>query len=188
MTELIVALDAWNNEVIYEQLKNKVTWFKLSLHSLLLEEDLWQKILDDGNKLFWDFKLYDTEDTVKRLLDIIECDMVTIHSKALNKINRGYPFNIIQVNSLTDDDTFDLTTSQIADGIVCNVELGKAISHKLTVCPGIRLEGSDKNNHKKSFTPKEAKHPNIDYIVVGRPIYNSKNPVAITEQILEDLT
>lgn len=188
MTELIVALDAWNNEEVYNQVKSRVTWFKIGLHSFLLEENLWQKILDDDRRLFFDFKLFDTADTIDRLLSLIKAEMVTIHIQSLHKIKNATP-KLIQVHSLTDEKHFSNTPiAANADGVVCNVEIGKTLSDIITICPGIRLEGMQKNNHIKTFTPKEANHPNIDYIVVGRPIYNAVSPLQVVDSILNDLT
>jgi orotidine-5'-phosphate decarboxylase len=45
------------------------------------------------------------------------------------------------------------------------------------ICPGIRMEGDDVDDQKRFVTPQEAKEMGADYIVVGRSITKSNNPV-----------
>ncbi|MBO4265525.1 MAG: orotidine-5'-phosphate decarboxylase [Clostridia bacterium] len=68
------------------------------------------------------------------------------------------------------------------DGVVCSpLEAQKvhAICGDgfLTVTPGVRFEDSDKGDQKRVMTPAEAKKIGSDYIVVGRPITASDDPV-----------
>ena len=69
------------------------------------------------------------------------------------------------------------------DGVVCSpLEAGKV--HELcgdsfvTVTPGIRLAGDDKGDQKRVTTPADAGALGSDYIVVGRSITASGDPVA----------
>lgn len=78
------------------------------------------------------------------------------------------------------------------DGIVCSPHEANDIKQILgddflTITPGIRLD-TDQNadDQKRIMTPKDAKHHNSDYIVVGRPITQSENPKEIYQQILKD--
>ncbi|MCD6399931.1 orotidine-5'-phosphate decarboxylase [candidate division WOR-3 bacterium] len=57
----------------------------------------------------------------------------------------------------------------------------------IVVSPGIRPEGYDTMDHARSATPKEAIKMGADYIVVGRPILNSENPLWSAKKILEDI-
>lgn len=67
-------------------------------------------------------------------------------------------------------------------GVVCSAlevpvikkELGEDF---ITVTPGIRPKGSDTNDQKRVVTPSDARELGSDYIVVGRPITQSENPV-----------
>ena len=70
------------------------------------------------------------------------------------------------------------------DGIVCSpLELKtvrKVVGSKmLIVVPGIRLENQNntKDDQKRILTPKEAIKLGADYLVVGRPIVESNNPL-----------
>lgn len=67
------------------------------------------------------------------------------------------------------------------DGVVCSpLEAGlvKASCGKgfLTVTPGVRFADGDKGDQKRVTTPEDAKKIGSDYIVVGRPITQAKDP------------
>lgn len=68
------------------------------------------------------------------------------------------------------------------DGVVCSpLEAGKVkeICGKefLTVTPGVRFATDDIGDQVRVTTPAKAKELGSDYIVVGRPITKSENPV-----------
>ena len=69
------------------------------------------------------------------------------------------------------------------DGVVCS-PLEAGIVHEvcgknfLTVTPGVRFADGDIGDQKRVMTPAEAKKIGSDYIVVGRPITASPDPVA----------
>ena len=69
------------------------------------------------------------------------------------------------------------------DGVVCS-PLEAGIVHEkcgkdfLTVTPGVRFADGDIGDQKRIMTPAEAKKIGSDYIVVGRPITASPDPVA----------
>ena len=77
------------------------------------------------------------------------------------------------------------------DGIVCSpLELKtvrKVVGNKmLIVVPGIRLEKKQinkKDDQKRILTPKEAIKNGADYLVIGRPIVESKNPLKVLKEI-----
>ena len=77
-------------------------------------------------------------------------------------------------------------------GIVCSpkeIELVKKISKNklIIITPGIRIDtGKIKNDdQKRTLTPKKALNLGADYIVIGRPILNSKNPKKLVQLINE---
>ena len=77
------------------------------------------------------------------------------------------------------------------NGLVCSpLEIAvvrKAIGNKMTlVVPGIRLENKSKNkkdDQKRTLTPKEAIKLGADYLVIGRPIVESQNPLETIKSI-----
>ncbi|HDP16283.1 MAG TPA: orotidine-5'-phosphate decarboxylase, partial [Candidatus Omnitrophica bacterium] len=54
----------------------------------------------------------------------------------------------------------------------------------LIVTPGIRPEDSEKQDQKRTATPKEAAGSGADYIVIGRPVTKAKDPVAAIKNLL----
>lgn len=77
------------------------------------------------------------------------------------------------------------------DGVVCSVHEAKAIHEAcgedfLTVTPGIRLASDSVDDQKRVATPTLAKERGCDYIVVGRSITKSQDPVK-TYEIIEEM-
>lgn len=68
------------------------------------------------------------------------------------------------------------------DGVVCSpLEASKVKENCgkefLCITPGVRFETDDVGDQVRITTPKKAKEIGSDYIVVGRPITKSNNPV-----------
>lgn len=58
----------------------------------------------------------------------------------------------------------------------------------LIVTPGIRLPSDRKNDQKRTLSPKEAIHAGADYLVIGRPIKEAKDPLEAVQRIIEDIS
>lgn len=77
------------------------------------------------------------------------------------------------------------------DGVVCSPLEAAAVHAScgkdfLTVTPGVRFAASDAGDQKRVMTPAAAREAGSDYIVVGRPITASTDPVAAYERCLKD--
>lgn len=77
------------------------------------------------------------------------------------------------------------------DGVVCSPLEAKSVKVRcgdrfLTVTPGIRFVDSSSDDQKRITTPAKAKRLLSDYIVVGRPITQSSDPVGAYRQCMED--
>lgn len=57
----------------------------------------------------------------------------------------------------------------------------------LIVTPGVRPAGADSHDQKRVATPKEAIDLGADYIVVGRPITEAKDPAEAARRILQEI-
>ena len=85
-----------------------------------------------------------------------------------------------------------LTKETGLSGVVCSSEEIKLVrevcgkNFKIIV-PGIRPEGSDKNDQKRIMTPKEAISLGADHLVIGRPITESKDPRKTTKEIVNSI-
>lgn len=57
----------------------------------------------------------------------------------------------------------------------------------LIVTPGVRPSSSEKNDQQRTATAAEAVAAGADYIVVGRPILEAKDPVEVVQSIVREL-
>ena len=77
------------------------------------------------------------------------------------------------------------------DGVVCSpLEAGKVHAvcgaGFLTVTPGVRFAEGEKGDQKRVTTPAQARELGSDYIVVGRPITQSGDPVAAYRRCVKE--
>ncbi len=75
------------------------------------------------------------------------------------------------------------------NGVVCSAHESSVIKSKtdenfITLTPGIRMEEAN-DDQKRVATVEFAKKEKSNIIVVGRPIYNSKNPLHVVGEILK---
>ena len=78
------------------------------------------------------------------------------------------------------------------DGVVCSAfesESIKGVTSKefMTLTPGIRPFDEDAGDQKRVADIAFAKNAMVDFIVVGRPIYQAQNPAEVVQRILEKL-
>lgn len=81
-----------------------------------------------------------------------------------------------------------LAADSVLDGVVCSAQeaglLRKALGDDfLLVTPGIRPEGSDQGDQSRVMTPAQARAAGVSYVVVGRPITQAADPLAVIAQI-----
>ncbi|MBO4861865.1 MAG: orotidine-5'-phosphate decarboxylase [Firmicutes bacterium] len=77
------------------------------------------------------------------------------------------------------------------DGVVCSPMEATAVhvacgESFLTVTPGIRFEDDYAGDQKRIMSPKSARLIGADYIVVGRPVTRSEDPVAAYERCVRE--
>ena len=81
-----------------------------------------------------------------------------------------------------------------ADGIIASakeVSLLKSVNNykkKIIVTPGIRPTGFKQNDQKRICTPYEAVKKGSDHIVIGRPIWQSNNPIKVVDDIFKEIS
>lgn len=76
------------------------------------------------------------------------------------------------------------------DGVVCSgheVEAIKSRYDLVTVVPGIRLAGDDRQDQTRVVTPAEAARRGADFIVLGRTVTTSSDPQGTLERIIEEV-
>ena len=184
--------------LIANKLSGKVWGFKVN--DLLFEDvDIIRRLKKFG-KVFAEAKLYDIPNTVSnsvRRLSKAGADMITVHASGgviMMKAAKlaGGKSKILAVTVLTSrggnpGETSKLTRYAIkagVDGIVCSgqdlVSIRDIRESKklLKVVPGIRPNSyKNKDDQKRTVTSKEAIERGADYIVIGRPILNAKDPL-----------
>jgi orotidine-5'-phosphate decarboxylase len=85
-----------------------------------------------------------------------------------------------------------LTQEAGMDGVVASpqevTDIRAACGRRfIIVTPGIRPAEAQRNDQQRVMTPQDAVHAGVDYIVVGRPIIEAKDPVAAARAIVADM-
>lgn len=99
----------------------------------------------------------------------------------------GLPAPAEQVDKLA-----RLTQSCGLDGVVCSAQEAQHLKQACgaafkLITPGIRPQGSDSNDQTRIMTPKAAMLAGSDYLVIGRPITQSSDPVLTLQNINAEL-
>jgi orotidine-5'-phosphate decarboxylase len=99
-------------------------------------------------------------------------------------INRSVEETVIHLSRISLDNGLD--------GMVCSalevVPLRQAFGDSpLLVTPGIRPAGADRDDQSRIMTPEQAVAAGSSYLVIGRPITQSEDPVATLEKINQSL-
>lgn len=78
------------------------------------------------------------------------------------------------------------------DGVVCSAFESESIKKAtckdfMTLTPGIRPFGEDAGDQQRVADAAFAKSAQVDFIVVGRPIYKADDPADVVEKILKQI-
>jgi len=85
-----------------------------------------------------------------------------------------------------------LTKEAGMDGVVASphevTDIRQACGQRFViVTPGIRPADSQRNDQQRVMTPADAVRAGVDYIVVGRPILEAKNPIMAAREIVAEM-
>ncbi len=85
-----------------------------------------------------------------------------------------------------------LAKSAGLNGVVSSPQEIRRIKHDMgenfiVATPGIRLPGTEVDEHARSSTPREATIEGADFIIMGRPIYTAEDPVEVITMINHDI-
>ena len=173
---------------------------------------------EKGFEIFLDLKLHDIPNTVKKSiqgLTSLPINMLTIHTSggkdmmmAASEAVSGSQikvFGVTALTSLNNDDTnkifqrspseqvnvmLDLAEEAAIDGVVCSpheLELVSKRDNLLSITPGIRPQESN-DDQMRVMTPREAINLGANYLVIGRPITESKDITKSLNEIHQSLT
>lgn len=141
---------------------------------------------------------------------------LTVHAypqtmKAAVEGKRGSKLRILAVTVLTSYDDADLAAAgyemnvkELAaaraaqardtgvDGLVCSAEEAVTLRDiagpgMVLVTPGIRPAGSAQGDQKRIMSPARAIDAGADYLVVGRPIVEARDPKAVADAIIAEI-
>jgi len=114
----------------------------------------------------------------------------------LTSINEASLRDVLGTPKITIDEEVErlaeLARSAGLDGVVASsLEIKKIRKicgdDFIVLTPGIRPKGTEKFDQKRVLTPKQAIKNGADYIIVGRPIINSKEPEKIALEVIEEI-
>ena len=167
-----------------------------------------REIKKRGHKIFLDLKLHDIPNTVKKsmaVLSKLDVDMTNVHAAgtidmmkaALEGLTRedGTRPLLIAVTQLTSTSeermqnellinaSINDTIVKYAQNAMVKENCSKAF---MTVTPGVRFADGDVGDQVRVTTPAKAKEIGSDYIVVGRPITASDDPVSAYRRCVKE--
>ena len=206
MTKIILSLETEESLDIFPYLEKYVDGIKIN-HLLWNELDF---NVEEGKELFVDLKLWDTPNTVKTVVERIikkGGTMTTIstfnNEKVFDELEQYKDdIKLLAVTYLTSwnrDEQYQICRempdfmwrrhlSRVKGfyGVVCSAQdigmLSGADKSLKRVCPGITY-GNNNSGQVRTTTPKEAQDLGADYIVIGRAITESENPLETLKQI-----
>ncbi len=78
------------------------------------------------------------------------------------------------------------------DGVVCSPWEAQTLRRELgdgavLVTPGVRPQGSVQGDQRRIMTPREALQQGSDYLVIGRPVTQAEDPLAVLAKISSEL-
>lgn len=86
----------------------------------------------------------------------------------------------------------DLAIQSGLDGVVCSpheIALVKSLKKDfLVLVPGLRPADAEKGDQKRIATPQEAVRAGAEFLVIGRPVTQAKDPKAALEKILREIS
>ena len=215
--KIIVALDYTNPLDALEmaaKLRHHVDGFKTN-HTLW-SQSVYIKDYTVGKELFVDCKLWDTPNTIKQVIQKIVDKGATMTTLCTHNNEAAFEeaqqfsdqvklLGVTYLTSWTGSDLLDILQylPKGADtmwkeniqrvkkynfaGMVCSptdLAVVKPLAQDMiTVCPGI---GSNKGQ-VRSVTPKQAVELGADYLVIGRTITESDDPIGAVQKIKESI-
>ena len=130
----------------------------------------------------------------KQALDNSGSDMLLIGVTVLTSMNTS-DLDEVGIKRTLSDQVLHLASMAKhsgLDGVVCSAQEAKTLKDSLgqdfkLVTPGIRLASSTADDQRRIVTPADAMALGSDYLVIGRPITQSADPLATLLEINQSL-
>lgn len=206
MAKLIVALDGNKPfdlaiKLAYQDPDLAQRWFKVGPQTAIRSWD-WDQILFRAPnwRIFLDLKIYDTTDTVREVVkraagagvaSVSVCALYAAGVDAAMEAARGSDLRVWEILWLSDDAesprTCDYWRNQAslnrAHGIICPAQFVRAVREGFAgdvIGVGCRFSEEVKHGHTKPASPFDVS-VDASYAVVGRPIWEARDPIATTK-------
>ena len=95
-------------------------------------------------------------------------------------VDRSIDEQVMHLAKLSQQSGLDGVVCSAQEAVILRDQLGKEF---LLVTPGIRLNSKSEDDQRRIMTPKEALAAGSSYLVMGRPITRSADPVLLLQQI-----
>lgn len=95
-------------------------------------------------------------------------------------VDRSIDEQVMHLAKLSQQSGLDGVVCSAQEAVILRDQLGKEF---LLVTPGIRLNSKSEDDQRRIMTPKEALAAGSSYLVMGRPIIRSADPVLLLQQI-----
>jgi len=111
--------------------------------------------------------------------------LTSMDENSLKKIgiNDNMEKQVLKLAKLAKDASLDGVVASPSEVKLIRRELGEEF---IIVTPGVRPEWTAADDQKRIATPKEAVLNGATYIVIGRPIVEAPDPLAVAKRILEE--
>ncbi|HRK62470.1 MAG TPA: orotidine-5'-phosphate decarboxylase [Candidatus Omnitrophota bacterium] len=128
------------------------------------------------------------ENAVNKKAELIAVTILTSHDqKVLDKelrIGQPIPSQVVHLAKLAEKAGL---SGVVASPLEVKL-IRKAVERKFRiVTPGVRPLTADLNDQKRVYTPAQAIREGADYLVIGRPITQAKDPAKAFEMIVQEI-
>lgn len=114
------------------------------------------------------------------LIGVTVLTSMTQTDLAQTGVDRSIDEQVMHLAKLSQQSGLDGVVCSAQEAVILRDQLGKEF---LLVTPGIRLNSKSEDDQRRIMTPKEALAAGSSYLVMGRPIIRSADPVLLLQQI-----
>lgn len=114
------------------------------------------------------------------LIGVTVLTSMTQTDLAQTGVDRSIDEQVMHLAKLSQQSGLDGVVCSAQEAVILRDQIGKEF---LLVTPGIRLNSKSEDDQRRIMTPKEALAAGSSYLVMGRPITRSADPVLLLQQI-----
>lgn len=191
--------------------------YAVKIHNLYdkFGSDIIDKLKQGGADKVWvDFKLYDIPNTVQLRAESINADILSVHASGgvemMKKavLSGKEIFAVTMLTSFSESEVKQIYNRELKEmvlilvqmakeagvsGVVCSPQEIKLIknypefSNLKIITPGVRSLDANLNDQNRVSTPAQAILDGADYLVIGRQVTQSLDPVLEIQKICEEV-